>query len=238
MRSTPGSGSTSWAAAQAKPVTLGSVPEGGMGRDRRPRLRRRLAHGRLGAQPRGDRRRHAEPGLLDDFRRALPDFTAADNVGSPYCVRRYAVDAHLGGPEGLARRPRELAKRGLRLILDFVPNHVAPDHPWVAEHPEYFIRGDADDDLSAIRRRSSRSAAGVFACGRDPYFPAWPDVLQLNAFDAGLRAAVDRRRSATIAEQCDGVRCDMAMLVMNDIFAAHLGRAGRARRRPTTTGRS
>ena len=39
-------------------------------------------------------------GLLQDFRRALPDFTAADNVGSPYCVRRYVVDEHLGGPRG------------------------------------------------------------------------------------------------------------------------------------------
>ena len=84
-------------------------------------------------------------GLLDDFRRALPDFRPEDNVGSPYCVRRYVVDQHLGGPEGLAIARQELSKRGMNLILDFVPNHVAPDHPWVAEHPEYFIRGNADD---------------------------------------------------------------------------------------------
>ena len=78
-------------------------------------------------------------GLLDDFRRALPDFRPEDNVGSPYCVRRYVVDGHLGGPEGLATARQELSKRGMNLILDFVPNHVAPDHPWVVEHPEYFI---------------------------------------------------------------------------------------------------
>ena len=83
--------------------------------------------------------------LLDDFRRALPDFRPDDNVGSPYCVRRYIVDEHLGGPEGLATARRELSRRGMNLILDFVPNHVAPDHPWVVEHPEYFIRGNADD---------------------------------------------------------------------------------------------
>jgi len=41
-------------------------------------------------------------GLLEDFRRALPDFSPEDNVGSPYCVRRYAVDDRLGGPAGLA----------------------------------------------------------------------------------------------------------------------------------------
>src|ERR1700757_2165694 len=83
--------------------------------------------------------------LLDDFRRALPDSRSDDNVGSPYCVRRYEVDQHLGGPQGLAIARRELSQRGMNLILDFVPNHVAPDHPWVLEHPEYFIRGNADD---------------------------------------------------------------------------------------------
>jgi hypothetical protein len=66
----------------------------------------------------------------------------------------------------------------------------------------------------------------VFACGHDPYFPAWPDVLQLNAFNVGLRTAVIETVSS-IADQCDGVRCDMAMLVMNDIFQRTWGdRAG------------
>jgi glycosidase len=164
-------------------------------------------------------------GLLQDFRRALQDFSAADNIGSPYCVRRYVVDGHLGGPDGLAVAREKLAERGLRLILDFVPNHVAPDHPWVATHPEYFIQGD-DEDLR--RDPASFIAAGgkVLACGRDPYFPAWPDVLQLNAFDPGLRsAAVETVQH--IADQCDGVRCDMAMLMMSDVFERTWGpRAG------------
>jgi len=156
------------------------------------------------------------PGLLADFHHALPDFTVADNVGSPYCVRNYAVDPHLGGPEGLTIARKELAKRGVRLILDFVPNHVAPDHPWVSEHPEYFIQGDDDD---AIREPAAFLAAdgNVFACGRDPFFPAWPDVLQLNAFNSGLRQATVATL-LDIADQCDGVRCDMSMLMLNEIF--------------------
>ena len=164
-------------------------------------------------------------GLLDDFRRALPDFTEADNVGSPYCVRRYEVDQHLGGREGLAKARKELAKRGMGLMLDFVPNHVAPDHPWVTEHPDYFIQGNYDD---SVREPGAYIAAGghVFACGRDPFFPAWPDVLQLNAFNEGLRAAIIDTVT-DIATQCDGVRCDMAMLVMNEIFQRTWGeRAG------------
>lgn len=175
--------------------------------------------------PAGIRVSMGNEGLLADFRRALPDFTADDNVGSPYCVRDYAVDPRLGGPEGLAKARHELAKRGLRLILDFVPNHVAPDHPWVTEHPDYFIRGDTGD---LERDPASFLATGdhVFACGRDPFFPAWADVLQLNAFSPALRAAAIATVNS-IAEQCDGVRCDMAMLVMNEIFQRTWGeRAG------------
>jgi len=164
-------------------------------------------------------------GLLEDFRRALPDFRPEDNVGSPYCVRNYIVDEHLGGPTGLAAARAALAERGIRLILDFVPNHVAPDHPWVFEHPDYFIRGDSAD-LGRDPASFFEAGGNFFACGKDPYFPAWPDVLQLNAFNPGLRQAVIETVSE-IADQCDGIRCDMAMLLLNTIFERTWGaRAG------------
>src|SRR5246127_2882269 len=163
--------------------------------------------------------------LLAEFRRALPDFRTEDNIGSPYCVHRYLVDDFLGGPEGLAVARRELSKRGMNLLLDFVPNHVAPDHPWVAEHPEYFIHGSSQD-----AKNSPGSYIEVhdryFACGKDPYFPAWPDVLQLNAFQPGLRQGIVETL-ASVAAQCDGVRCDMAMLLLNHVFERTWGvRAG------------
>jgi hypothetical protein len=166
-----------------------------------------------------------DTGLLETFRKALPDFMARDNVGSPYCVRRYVVDQHLGGPKGLAAARGMLRERGLRLVLDFVPNHVAPDHPWAAAHPEFFVRGSADD---ARNDPASFVEAGgtVFARGRDPFFPAWQDVLQLNAFQPGLRQAAIET-IAEIAGQCDGIRCDMAMLMLNSIFERTWGaRAG------------
>jgi glycosidase len=168
--------------------------------------------------------------LLADFRRALPDFSEKDNIGSAYSVRRYVVDDHLGGPEEMAVARSMLAKRGIRLVLDFVPNHVATDHPWVTEHPEYFIQGGADD---LPRDPNSFMAAGgkVFACGRDPYFPAWQDVLQVNAFHPGMRQAAIETVLG-IASQCDGVRCDMAMLVMNEVFQRTWGHC--AGTRPST----
>ena len=208
-------------AEEGKPVDLGSVPErhwdeiAGLGFDSVWLM------GVWRRSPAGIAIALANPALRSDFQAALPDWRAEDVVGSPYCVRDYVVDDRLGGPAGLAAAREALAVRGVRLILDFVPNHVAPDHPWTTGRPELFVPGTAADrdlDPTSFVEVGGR----VFANGRDPYFPAWPDVVQLNAFDPALRsAAVETVRS--IADQCDGVRCDMAMLVMNDVFARTWG---------------
>jgi Alpha amylase, catalytic domain len=212
------------------PVTLSSVPPAEWDAIAKFRFDGVWLMGIWERSPAGIAIANRNNSLLDDFKRALPDFRLQDNVGSAYCVRRYSVDEHLGGPKGLAVARQELSKRGIRLILDFVPNHVALDHPWVSEHPEFFIQGNADDvknDPVSFAQVGGR----VFACGRDPYFPAWQDVLQLNAFQPGLRQAAIETVS-TIARQCDGIRCDMAMLLLNPIFERTWG--NRAGQRPAT----
>ena len=119
-----------------------------------------------------------------------------------------------------------LAQRGLRLILDFVPNHVAPDHPWVFEHPEHFVQGTRQD-LAQAPETFFEVGATVLAHGRDLYSAPWPDVAQLNAFSPGSRQAAIET-VCSIAEQCDGIRCDMAMLLLNDIVERIWGdRVGR-----------
>jgi glycosidase len=152
------------------------------------------------------------------MRAALPDRRDEDVIASPYCVRDYIVDARFGS---LSAAREALAARGLKLILDYVPNHVAPDHPWLASHPEYFIRG-SEEDLARDPASWLRVGGSIFARGRDPYFPAWPDVVQLNAFSPELRAAV-RALLARLAGMCDGVRCDMAMLMTNEVFSRTWG---------------
>ncbi|MEU6357119.1 alpha-amylase family glycosyl hydrolase [Streptomyces sp. NPDC047072] len=210
-----------------RPVTLGEVPEEVWDSLVLPGIDTVWLMGVWERSPAGLRIALSNGELTASFRDALPDVTEADIAGSPYCVRNYVVDPALGGPEGLAAARARLAARGMRLILDYVPNHVAPDHPWLTERPDCLVRGSAED-LARAPGDFIEAGGGIYARGRDPYFPPWPDVVQLNAFSEELRtAAVETLVS--IGDQADGVRCDMAMLLMNDIFGKTWGdRAGTA----------
>jgi len=116
-----------------------------------------------------------------------------------------------------------LARRGVALVLDFVPNHVAPDHPWAESTPEMFVAGTTDDLHADPNRFVATPTGTVVARGRDPYFPPWPDVAQLDVFSPLTRAAA-ADTLAEIAAQCDVVRCDMAMLALSEVFGATWGR--------------
>jgi hypothetical protein len=169
----------------------------------------------------------SQPEIRRACEEALPDLTDADICGSCFAITSYQVNEHLGGEEALARFRSRLADRGTRLMLDFVPNHTALDHPWVGEHPEYYIEGNADDLLTAPGDWIRLEAGGVervLAYGRDPYFPGWPDTLQLDYSRPSLQAAMtDALVSA--AGRCDGLRCDMAMLLLPDVFERTWGRS-------------
>jgi glycosidase len=160
-----------------------------------------------------------DEGLRESWSAALPGWTDPDIAGSPYSIRTYDVAAHLGGRNGLIAARAELAARGARLVVDFVPNHLGPDTPWLLEDPSLFVTASEDDlggDPDSFVRLEGPSGSLVVARGRDPYFPAWPDVIQLNPFSPHLRQRVidTVRDMATLA---DGVRCDMAMLFLDDI---------------------
>lgn len=163
--------------------------------------------------------------LRRGYAESLPDVTDADVTGSPFAVQAYQVHRDFGGDPALARLRTRLARRGLKLLLDFVPNHVAPDHPWVRSHPEYFVHG-TEADLEAAPENWMRMAPGagraILAHGRDPYFPGWPDTLQLDYRRPEVRRA-QLEVLQEIATRCDGVRCDMAMLVEPDVFSRTWG---------------
>jgi hypothetical protein len=156
---------------------------------------------------------------------ALPGWKPDDIIGSPYAVAQYVPDPRIGTWESLDRVREKLRGLGMALFLDFVGNHTALDHPWTRKHPEYYVRGTQQDfEKNPSRFFPIDTPKGNYyaALARDPYFPPWKDVAQLNHFEPHMRAAqlADLR---TIANHCDGVRCDMAMLHLSDIFSSLWG---------------
>src|SRR5262249_20499780 len=167
------------------------------------------------------------PDLLREFKTVLPDLTEDDISGSPFAVQSYTVHTDFGGNGSLLRLRQRLHARGLHLLLDFVPNHTALDHPWVWQNPEFYVRGE-EADLARTPQNYCRAETWrgprILAHGRDPYFPGWTDTLQLNYRHPALRAAM-LEELEKIARLCDGVRCDMAMLLLPDVFLRTWGRA-------------
>ena len=151
------------------------------------------------------------PHVPPELTPALPDWTADDVIGSPFAIQRYVVDSELGGDEALASLRSRLAERGLGLVLDFVPNHVARDHPWVYERPEFLVTREVEwVERDPERYFLAETVRGprAMAYGKDPHFVGWIDTAQLDYRNPALRAAMcDVLRE--VASRADGARCDM-----------------------------
>ena len=163
-------------------------------------------------------REHEE--LREAYRSALPGYTENDVAGSPYAVHAYQVAPSLGGENGLKKIRTRLAERGIALVLDYVPNHTARDHEWVSDHPEYYVGGKDGEEMERpdhFFRAATTIGKRTIAFGRDPGYGGWTDTAQLNPCHPGGRKAMIGTLSR-IAGMCDGVRCDMAMLVLKSVF--------------------
>jgi hypothetical protein len=153
----------------------------------------------------------------------LPGFDPKNDLaGNPQAPGGYAADPVLGGDEALGRLRHRARAAGLSLMLDVFPNHVGLDHPWADEHPDWFIQGDEH----ALRERPDahvRVGGRIFCHGRDPFFAPWRATLQLDYAKPAVHAAmIDVITS--VAARCDGLRCDLAMLLLPDVFATTWGR--------------
>lgn len=168
----------------------------------------------------------SNPEWRREFQETLPDLCDNDIPGSGFAITGYTVHHDLGGDVALGRLRERLRQRGLKLMLDFVPNHMGLGHPWVEQYPQNFIRGSELDLARAPQNYTwvKRKAGDLLlAHGRDPYFSGWPDTLQLDYANPDTQEAMIGEL-VKIAGQCDGVRCDMAMLVLPDVFERTWGR--------------
>jgi hypothetical protein len=161
------------------------------------------------------------------YDQVLPGWTEDDVVGSPYAIYDYRVAAELGGDDALKRFRERL--HPTRLLLDFVPNHMARDCPW----PERFFLHSMDgaEALPPVSETATRHWQNLQQgelerfqeryhqrlAGRDPYCGPWPDTAQLNYREPALRQH-QCQVLCRIADMADGIRADMAMMVLNDVF--------------------
>jgi glycosidase len=202
-------------AAANQPLTLAAVPEAEFLRWRELGFTHLWLMGVWESGPQARAVARADAKARQGYGRALPDWTDADVDASPYAVCHYRIAAELGGEAALTVFRDRLHAAGLKLMLDFIPNHVGLDHPWLIEHPEFFVR--SYEPRGETFHLPNATGPAWFAHGKDPNFPAWTDTAQLDHRHPELRAAViaDLVR---VADLCDGVRCDMAMLQLNDVF--------------------
>lgn len=157
-----------------------------------------------------------EPNLIHAYNEIIPGWRDEDVGGSPYAIADYKVPRALGGDVALKKFREKLHSYGLKLILDFVPNHLGLDHAWLREQPDLFVQSPVE--VPGTFAQETVTGIRWLANGKDPYFLPWNDTVQLDYRRVSTRAAM-RDLLLSVAERCDGVRCDMAMLLLNDVFA-------------------
>lgn len=138
-----------------------------------------------------------------------------DVQGSPYAIQEYAVDVRIGDALALLLFKERLNRAGLRLIIDFVPNHLGLDSTEPIRFPARFVH--SNEPRPGTFEAEARFGKRYFAHGRDPYFAPWMDTVQ---FD--YRVIETHQAMTAVAQTAsaygDGLRCDMAMLLIPEIF--------------------
>jgi hypothetical protein len=157
--------------------------------------------------------RGLRPELLDHLKDLLPE----DIVSSPYSIPAYEVSEAIGGHEALVAFRKRLANMGIKLMLDFVPNHMALDNRWLPEHPELFVSISKHEQCHDPSSCFEYTRGKYLAYGKDPYFPPWTDTLQINYANPATHEMMIHNLSH-ISDLCDAVRCDVAMLILKDVF--------------------
>jgi len=152
-----------------------------------------------------------------EYSKALKDWKTEDVIGSPYSINRYNLNPLLGNDSTLIALKNKLNKLGLKLILDFIPNHFGADSDYIKSNPEIFLEVSESKFLADNHTYFLHQSGRTFAHGRDPFFPAWQDTIQINYFSEHARIFMSDLL-LELSKVCDGVRCDMAMLALTNVF--------------------
>lgn len=157
--------------------------------------------------------------LIASYDKALKDWKREDVIGSPYSIDDYEVNPEFGTWQDLLDLRTKLNECGIKLMLDFVPNHFSIDSKVLQTNPDIFLQVEDHfywkDTFTFFK--SEFNPTLTFAHGRDPLFPAWQDTVQVNFYSEKAREYLCGIL-IKLADVCDGVRCDMAMLPLNNVF--------------------
>jgi glycosidase len=127
-------------------------------------------------------------------------------LGSPYAVRDYyAINPDFGVAEDFQALVQAVHDRGMRLIIDWVPNHTSPDAEWVTAHPDFHVR---DSTGAVIEPRNAEGQP-----------TGWTDVAQLDYGNPAMRQAmIDAMRHWLVEYDIDGFRVDVAGFVPDSFW--------------------
>ena len=161
-------------------------------------------------------------GLDHEFRKALPDLQVSDLIGSPYAVYEYKPNPLIASHSLQLKQFRyKLNTIGKRLILDFVPNHLAVDSPLIDQHPDLFLH-KKEPNATVCKNSFLHKNGRIYYYGRDPYYDGWTDTVQWD-FSHPETLRLHTKIILELADLCDGIRCDMAMLPLEDVFKSTHG---------------
>lgn len=165
------------------------------------------------------------PELIHEFRNTKSDLADADIFGSPYSIYDYELDPMFGEKTDLEKIKMNLNQLGKKLILDFVPNHMARDSIFVENYPNLFLKAEK---LTDTKNQFLHPNGNIYFHGRDPYFSGWTDTIQWD-FSKEETEYIHIQILSYIAKISDGVRCDMAMLLLPDVFLKTHGKTAHFR---------
>ena len=154
--------------------------------------------------------------INDYLAKTVPGYNKLDISGSQYAVYDYSVDDNLGGNNALLKLKERLNDFGIQLILDFAGNHFSKDNPLVLERKELFIYTDQQPQQKDLFFHAENGL--WFAHGKDPHFPSGTDSVQINHFNPAARNFL-KDIIRKIVPMCDGLRCDMVILMLNKVFS-------------------
>ena len=158
-------------------------------------------------------------GLIYEYSLALPDWKKEDIIGSPYSINNYIINQSLSSENDFIKFKKKLNTLGLKIILDFIPNHFHANSSLIDSNPKLFLEVAESQFLLDNRTYFKANNGKFYAHGKDPYFQAWKDTVQVNYFSNETREFMINSL-VNVSKLCDGVRCDMSMLVLKNVFSS------------------